>query len=112
MATNGEYPIPDGVRDRRGHWIYLTWERWEHICDEHPEMRDHKRHVFDTIRRGRRFQDSIRPDVYLYHQDRVDLPNGNTTVVVVVRFGYNSDESENNFILTAYYVRRWRATSQ
>jgi len=111
MVTNGEYPIPDGVRDRRGHWIYLTWERWEHICDEHPEMRDYKHHVFDAIRRGRRFQDSIRPHIYLYYEDRADLPNGNTTVVVVVRFGYNLDGSENNFILTAYYVSRRGVTS-
>ena len=112
MATGGEYPIPNSVRDRRGHWIYLTWERWEHICDEHPEVRDYKHHVFEAIRRGRRFQDSIRPDVYLYYQDRADLPHGNTTVVVVVRFGYNQDGSENNFILTAYYVMRRRAISR
>ena len=76
-----------------------------------PEIRDYKCHVFETIRRGRRFQDSIRPHIYLYHQDRADLPNGNTTVVVVVRFGYNLDGSENNFILTAYYVSRQGATS-
>ena len=39
-------------------------------------------------------------------------PRGNTTVVVVVRFGYNQDATENNFILTAYYVMRRRATSR
>ncbi len=109
MARNGGYPVPESVRDRRGHRIYLTWERWEHICDEHPEMREYKDHVFEAIRRGRRFQDSVRPYIYLYHQDRADLPLGNTTVVAAVKFGSNLDGSENNFILTAYCVRRRRA---
>jgi hypothetical protein len=26
------------VKDQLGHEIYLTDERWNHICEEHPEM--------------------------------------------------------------------------
>ena len=55
-----------GIQDRRGHEIYLTEERWQHLCDEHPEMLDHERELFEVIRLGRRSQDSVRPHVYLY----------------------------------------------
>ena len=96
------------MKDRLGHEIYLTDERWHHICAEHPEMQRHRRRVLETVRRGRRFQDSVRPDVYLYYRDYSDLPHGNTTVVVVVRFGFDHVETENNFILTAYQIRRRR----
>jgi hypothetical protein len=32
----------------------------------------------------------------------------NTTIVVVVRFGFNPDGTQNNFVLTAYPIRRRR----
>jgi hypothetical protein len=62
--------------------------------------------VLETVQTGRRFQDSIRPDVFLYYQDCNDLPSGNTTIVVVVRFGFAPDDSENNFVMTAYQIFR------
>lgn len=64
--------------------------------------------VLETVQSGQRFQDSIRPDVFLYYQDYSDLPSGNTTIVVVVRFGFAPDDSENNFIMTAYQIFRQR----
>ena len=97
------------VQDQRGRRIYLTEEHWQHICDERPEMRDYSGHVLEAVRLGRRFQDFIRPYVYLYYRDHFDLPLGNTTVVVVVRFGYNTEGDENNFVLTGYQIRRRRA---
>jgi hypothetical protein len=96
------------IIDRLGHEIYLTEERWQHICDEHPEMEDYPRQVEETVRMGRRFQDSVRPQVYLYYRNHRGLPNNNTTMVVVVRFGFNPDGSENNFIMTAYQIYRRR----
>jgi hypothetical protein len=71
-------------------------------------MRGYKRQVVETIRRGRRFQDSVRPDVYLYYRDYNGLPQDNTTIVVVVRFGFYPDGAENNFVMTAYQIRRRR----
>lgn len=62
--------------------------------------------VLETVERGRRFQDSVRPDVFLYYRDYGDLPQGNTTIVVVVRFGFAADGSENNFVVTAYQIFR------
>jgi hypothetical protein len=96
------------VRDRLGHEIYLSDERWHHICEEHLEMQAYRRHVLETVRRGRRFQDSVRPEVYLYYRDYPNLPLNNTTIVVVVRFALYHDGSENNFIMTAYQIRRRR----
>ena len=96
------------VKDRLGHEIYLTDERWNHICEEHPEMRPYKRRVLETVQSGRRFQDSVRPEVYLYSRAYRDLPHKNTSIVVVVRFGLYPDGTENNFILTAYQIRQRR----
>jgi len=90
--------------DQLGYEIYLTDERWNHICEEHPEMHQHESQVIETVQRGQRFQDSVRPDIFLYYRDFGDLPAGNTTIVVVVRFGFAPDGSENNFIVTAYQI--------
>jgi hypothetical protein len=94
------------VKDQLGHEIYLTDERWNHICEEHPEMQGYDGQVLETIQRGRRFQDSVRPDVLLYYRDFEDLPSGNSTIVVVVRFGFIPGGAENNFIVTAYQILR------
>jgi hypothetical protein len=92
--------------DPLGHEIYLTDERWAHVCEEHPEMQSYDGAVLETIEKGRRFQDSVRPDVFLYYRDFEDLPVANTTVVVVVRFGFRPDGTENNFVVTAYQISR------
>jgi hypothetical protein len=96
------------VKDRLGHDIYLTDERWSHICEEHAEMRRYRRQVLETVKRGRRFQDSVRPAVYLYYQTYPDLPYENTSIVAVVCFSLYPDGRENNFILTAYQIRQRR----
>lgn len=94
------------VKDQLGHEIYLTDERWNHICEEHPEMQSYESQVLETIQRGRRFQDSVRLDVFLYYRDFEDLPAGNTTIVAVVRFGFIPSGPENNFVVTAYQIFR------
>lgn len=62
------------IQDQLGHEIYLTDERWTHICEEHPEMTAYENQVLATIERGRRFQDSVRPDLFLYDREFDDLP--------------------------------------
>ncbi|MBI4528710.1 MAG: hypothetical protein HY695_33350 [Deltaproteobacteria bacterium] len=100
--------MPQTVKDQLGHEIYLTDERWNHICEEHPEMQGFKSQVLETIQRGRRFQDSVRPDVFLYYREVENLPAGNSTIVAVVRFGFTPGDTENNFIVTAYQIFRQR----
>jgi len=96
------------VKDLLGHEIYLTDERGNRVCEEHPEMQGYENQVLETIQRGRRFQDSVRPDVFLYHRDFEDLPAGNNTIVAVVRFGFVPGGAENNFIVTSYQIFRHR----
>lgn len=96
------------TKDQLGHEIYLTDERWSHICEEHPEMYGYEDQVVETVQRGRRFQDSVRPDVFLYYRDYAGLPAGNTAIIVVVRFGFAPADTENNFVLTAYQIFRQR----
>ena len=95
-------PVIQSARDRRGSEIYLTEERWSHICDRHSEIIEYQRELFDTIRRGRRRQEPFRPGVYRYRRDYPGLPNNRTTIVVIVRFGYHEDGRENNFVVTSY----------
>lgn len=101
--------MKDVVSDASGHSIYLTDERWRHICDEHPEMNSYRDKVLDTLRLGRRYQDSVRPEVFLYYRDYTGLPHGNSTLAVVVRFGVKADGTPNNFVLTAYQIYRIRS---
>jgi hypothetical protein len=51
------------VRDRYGHEIYLTDERWQHIIASvnHPEMAMCEEHLQETIRSGVRKQDAPKP---------------------------------------------------
>jgi hypothetical protein len=106
---SGERRWPIFIQDRQGRTIYLTRERWEHAL-EHPGMHEG---LLDTalltIRIGRRKQDKFEPNKYKYSRPFNDLPLGYTHIVVVVKFGLTSDElpQENNFVLTAYLVRKW-----
>ncbi|MCI0494949.1 hypothetical protein L0Z72_08065 [candidate division KSB1 bacterium] len=96
------------VRDRLGNEIYLTDERWKHIIDpmNHPEMIGFEEHLKDTIRLGRRQQDSLNPQKYRYIKAFNDLVKANTHIVAIVIFRFNLENDDkfvhNNYILTAY----------
>jgi hypothetical protein len=96
------------VRDRYGNDIYLTEERWEHIIDpdNHPEMEDCEENLKQTVRSGRRIQDSLNPQKYRYSKEFDDLDEENTHIVAIVLCRYWSGENgqplPNNYIVTAY----------
>ena len=98
------------IHDKFGNEIYLTDERWEHIVETHEEMLSYRNHLFATLRTGQRRQDAFDPSKYKYTKQFLDLPEGFTHVVVVVKFTRRGDsqglERSNNFILTAYQVSR------
>jgi len=105
-----DYDWPITVQDRDERPIYLTAERWEHAL-EHPGVSNELLgSVLDTLRQGRRKQDEYDLTKYKYSKAFSDLPFDYTHVVVVVKFGWQSDAPErpNNFVLTAYLVRRMR----
>jgi len=104
--------MPDGklttVRDRYGNDIYLTHERWGHIIDpdNHPEVGPLFDYVRETIRLGRRRQDSYDPNGYQYIRAVPDLADNNTHLVVCVRFRWRTEPDgtvrEEKFVTTAY----------
>ncbi|MDI6793064.1 MAG: hypothetical protein QME81_09385 [bacterium] len=103
-SSDHQWPI--FVQDRQGRTIYLTMERWEHVLD-HPGMYEGLIDaVLLTIRTGRRKQDNLDPDKSKYSKPFDDLPLEYTHIVVVVKFSEESPQ-ENNFVLTAYLVRKW-----
>ncbi len=104
------------VRDRYGHEIYLTQERWNHIIDSHPDLDGHREAVLDTVRKGRREQDAILPDKYTYIR-RYDEVSGFNCIVVKVLFRTKIDAAgksqPSNYIVTAWLtympsLMRWR----
>ncbi len=105
--------MPDGKlwiqHDRFGNEIYLTYERWTHIIDpdNHSEVKSFLNDVAETIRTGRRRQDPYDPNSYQYYLSHPNLPDGNTHLVVCVRFrwstGPDSIVREEKFVTTAYF---------
>lgn len=101
------------IQDRYGNAIYLTEERWYHITEpnNHPEMMDYEHHLKQTIRFGRRRQDSLNLQKYRYSKEFDDLVAGNTHIVAIVlcRFieGIDGKPISNNYIVTAYQKAVW-----
>jgi tetratricopeptide (TPR) repeat protein len=99
------------TRDRYGNAIYLTEERWEHIIDpdNHPEMEWYEDKLEETIRFGRRSQDSLNPQKYRYSLAFDDLSEDNTHIVAIVLFRFQQNQQNqpiaNNYIVTAYQKR-------
>ena len=73
------------VSDRYGNQIEITDERWNHIITGHPELKDFHEEVLETIKKGRRRQDTIDDKKYKYIKDFANLPLGYTHLVVVVK---------------------------
>jgi hypothetical protein len=66
--------------------------------------------VLETLRKGKRKQGGYDPAKFKYIHPFFDLPMDYTHLVVVVKFGWQTEPpySANNFVLTAYLVERWR----
>jgi hypothetical protein len=94
--------FPKQVKDRKGNLIYFTKERWEHILEFHQEMMDYQQLILTTLQKGNRHQDKLEPTIFKYYHPFSNLEKGNNHVVVIVKFGLDSTEKPNNFVLTAY----------
>ena len=93
------------IQDRFGNQIYITDERWAHVCKMHPDMIGYDQQLRETLRKGSRRQDALDPNKFFYSKKFNNLPDLYNHVVVVVKFGYTVDEAgqqvANNFVLTA-----------
>ncbi|MDI6794539.1 MAG: hypothetical protein QME81_17010 [bacterium] len=95
----------------RDHWdneIYVTEERWQHILERHEELMDLLDEILETLRRGRRRQESLDPNRYRYRRPCVALPPEFNHIVVAVVFRYK-DQSDgtrlpNNFVTSAWGI--------
>lgn len=96
------------IQDRYGQAIYLTDERWQHIIapENHPGMAGFEEQLQETIKSGRRTQDSLIPNKYYYRKAFENLPDGNNHIIAVVVFRTSVDAEGNsvadNFVVTAY----------
>ena len=96
------------IEDRYGNTIYITKERWAHIIapTNHPEMAGYEEHLKQTLRQGKRQQESLNPHKYRYSHSFDDLCESNTHMVVIVLFRFATDETglpvPNNYIVTAF----------
>ncbi len=99
------------VQDRKGHTIYCTHERWQHILESRPELEPFFEMFLETVRTGRRKQDSLIPNEYRYYKRFDELLPENNHLVVIVIFKTGIDENgkyiANNFVVTGWakYIR-------
>lgn len=97
------------VQDRRGNYVYLIQERWEHIIYEtnHPEMEDYEEYLKTTIKKGRRRQEPLNPRKYRYYHQFDDLPDDVNYIVAIVLFSFDVNEHgqtiPNNYVVTAFF---------
>jgi hypothetical protein len=92
------------IRDRSGHAVYSTRERWHHIIGamNHPEMALYEERQKETLQSCQRRQDALNPPKYRYVQAFADLPEGNTHIVAIVLFRFSQgDDGKPNYSIFA-----------
>jgi hypothetical protein len=89
------------VDSRNGVPVRLTEERWQHIADRHPELRDQRERILETV---------AEPDI-IQQGDFGELLAGRyysetplTSKFLMV--AYREISSNDGFIVTAYLARR------
>lgn len=88
--------VPQRFRDAFGHTIELTAERWLHVLDAHPELRDGERLIPETLQEPEVVARSVYdPQARLYYKRFPHLWHGKYLVVVVKL-------NRRHFLLTAY----------
>ncbi len=91
------------VQDRYGNTIYLTDERWQHIVQQHRMLKNLKHEVLKTIRIGKREQEDIYSNKFVYRMACKSLLYRYTHIEVVVVFRTTNNQP-NNFVVTAYPI--------
>jgi hypothetical protein len=87
------------VADRYGNQVYLTWERWAHILEFHPELEPFFDEIRRTVQTSQRRQDPCNPYKWFYVRWHLDgLEPWNNCIVVVVAFRPQS----GRFVVTCY----------
>lgn len=99
------------IQDRYGNIIYFTEERWRHILESRPELEPYLDLFLETLRTGRRQQDSLIPNEYRYYQQFDALLPENSHLVMIVVFKRQLDDKgkyvANNFVVTGWANYLW-----
>ena len=99
------------LQDRYGNTIYFTEERWLHILESRPWLEPFFDLFLETVRKGRRHQDSLIQNSYQYYCKFDELLPENTHLIVVVIFKRQPDKSgeyiSNNFVDTGWANYLW-----
>lgn len=94
------------VQDRDGNTIYLTEERWHHILESRPELELLLHKFLETIRTGRRKQDTLIPNEYRYFKQFDELLPKNNHIIGVVTFKTQLDVA-GNYVPNHFVVTGW-----
>jgi hypothetical protein len=99
------------VQDRYGNNIYFTEERWLHILESRPELEPYLDLFLETLRLGRREQDPLMPNEYLYNKRFNELLPENSHLILVVVFKQQMNAKgeyiANNFVVTGWANYIW-----
>ena len=89
------------VQSKNGVGIHLSQERWDHIVRRHPEIKDQRQKILDTI------------------NDPEMIQKGDFGELIAVRFypktpltnkylvvAYKEIDKKEGFVLTAYFAQR------
>ena len=99
------------LQDRYGNTIYFTEERWLHILESRPWLEPFFDLFLETVRKGRRHQDSLIQNSYQYYCKFDELLPENTHLIVVVIFKRQPDKSgeyiSNNFVVAGWANYLW-----
>ncbi len=93
------------IQDRYGYVIYLTDERWGHIIERHPVLKDHKVKVLSTVRSGSRSRDDFEWNVFYYRKAFSGISPVHTHIEVAIIFETKLGKP-NNFVVTAYLIKK------
>ncbi len=96
------------VYDRYGNKIYMTEERWQHALESRPWLAAYFEETLNTLRHGRRVQDSLNPHKYKYYGACASLQPEFNHLVVIVLLGEKENEvgeiMSNNYVVNVWAV--------
>ena len=96
------------VYDRYGNKIYMTAERWRHAIESRPWLANYHSEALNTLRQGRRKQDTLNPHKYKYYWPCDDLLPDFNHLVVIVLFGETTNPAgqivSNNYVTNVWAV--------
>mgnify|MGYP001614297181 FL=1 len=87
------------VKDKNNKLVYITKERWMHLCREHPEVAPYLFYFEETLKNPTKFIDFDNSKKYFYKYFKNRISKEKYLLVLVK---YLNGEG---FVITAYFKR-------